>query len=1165
MNKKPTYEELERELKELKNAAESQAIPNIADVMFVALDKDGFVTIVNQKTCQVLECEKKDVIGKSWIDVFIPEHERIKLLSVSEKSLPDNSELIGDYKSSILTINGDEKQIYWHNSTIRDDEGNIIGYYGSGIDIIGQEKSELKIRKLSSAVEQSSNAILITDIDGNIEYTNPKFSELTGYSAKESLGQNPRFLNSGEQSKEYYLKMWKNLASGNTWEGEFCNKSKNGKLYWEYNFISPIKDETGKTISYLAIKEDITSKKEAKRKLRENTQQIEVINANTPNIIWKIEIDKKGNYTNSYISEFADEFFALPAGTIGNDWQKFFEYIYDEDLSILLNKIKYAIENPSTIISADYRIRKANGETAWFTSKGRAIIENNKLTIYGSTIDISDRKLIESELFKAKESAEENESKFSAITNQSSEGITVADIKGNYIYVNPKFCKMSGYSKEELLELTVFDMKAKNQAHQSFYDSKEAMEGLPIRVNLQRKNGTEYLTEIVGKSIKINYQDLILGTIRDITKRVESENALLESEFLLRESQKVALIGSYVLDIYTGQWKSSMTLDNIFGIDNKYQKNIDGWMKLIHPNDEIMMKEYFERNILTDHEFFNQEYRIQKVNDKQERWVQGFGKLEFNKAGELVKMIGTIQDITSRKNTEEHLIRLNTALENSLNEVLIFEAESLNLTYVNQGALKNLAYSMDELMSMTPVDIKPDFDNESFIEKISPLLSNNVSKLHFETVHQRKDKTIYPVDINLSAFTINNKQFILALIIDVTKRKKAEKELIKAKEKAEESDSLKTQFINNLSHEIRTPMNGILGFSNLLNKGNISEEKQRHYINIIQNSGHLLVKIIDDILEISKLGTKQVEVIEEKVCINDLILEQFSVFGPKAKENKISLYIKKNYSDKQSTIFTDGPKLNRILSNLLDNALKFTSEGYIELGYDILTDNDTPQIEIYIKDTGRGINPINHEMIFNPFAQEEKELSKNIGGLGLGLSIAKENVELIGGNISVKSEKEKGSTFFITIPYKEVYNNNEDRNSTINQKESSADKEVYTIVIAEDEEVNYLYLEILLNDLDQEFRIIHAKHGKEVVEICKANSDIDLVLMDLKMPIMTGFKATRIIKEFNPKLPIISQTAYSTSDEKRQALNAGCDDFVSKPISVETLRDVINKFLKFSK
>ncbi len=381
-------------------------------------------------------------------------------------------------------------------------------------------------------------------------------------------------------------------------------------------------------------------------------------------------------------------------------------------------------------------------------------------------------------------------------------------------------------------------------------------------------------------------------------------------------------------------------------------------------------------------------------------------------------------------------------------------------------------------------------------------------------------------------------------------------ELIKSKEKAEESDRLKREFLNNMSHEIRTPMNGILGFSNLLNASDLTNEKRNYFNNIIQNSCNQLLRIVDDILEISELETKQVRVSENEVCLNDLLLELFSIFDIKAKESKIPLYLKKGLSDKDSAIITDKTKLNKMLSNLLENALKFTSEGFIELGYTVVNN----EIEIYVKDTGIGINTDKQEIIFERFSQENEDTAPNYGGLGLGLSITKENTRLLGGRISVKSEKRKGSTFFVTIPYKQSISNTEiTSQSTIANQKSVVGE--YTILIVEDDEFNFLYLEALIEKFDFTHIILHVKNGKEAVEACKTNSQIDFVLMDIKIPIMDGYETTKQIKEFRPELPIIAQTAYSTTAERNKATSAGCDDFISKPISKEVLISMIDKYL----
>jgi signal transduction histidine kinase/ActR/RegA family two-component response regulator len=393
-------------------------------------------------------------------------------------------------------------------------------------------------------------------------------------------------------------------------------------------------------------------------------------------------------------------------------------------------------------------------------------------------------------------------------------------------------------------------------------------------------------------------------------------------------------------------------------------------------------------------------------------------------------------------------------------------------------------------------------------------------------------------------------------VLDITEQKLVEAALKKAKEKAEVSDRLKTEFLQNMSHEVRTPMNGIIGFSELLSKPGLNEDKKKHFIKVIQNSGKQLLHIIDDILEISRLDTQQVKAKEDKVCLNDFLFELFTIFDIKAKENKTPLYLHKGLTDKQSTIISDKLKLNKVISNLLDNALKFTNKGTIEFGYFLTPDN---RLKIYVKDSGIGISPEKHQLIFKRFSQAEKEVAKKTGGLGLGLTIAKENTELLGGSIEVESDFMKGANFIITLPYNPVYKPT--KGISIKQEKALNSKKC-TILIAEDEEVNYMFLEILLKDkLKLNCELLHAKDGKESVEICKTNSDIKMVLMDIKMPIMNGYEATKKIKEMYPNIPVIAQTAYTTREDKEKAQLAGCDDFISKPINKELLKSVINKHI----
>lgn len=365
----------------------------------------------------------------------------------------------------------------------------------------------------------------------------------------------------------------------------------------------------------------------------------------------------------------------------------------------------------------------------------------------------------------------------------------------------------------------------------------------------------------------------------------------------------------------------------------------------------------------------------------------------------------------------------------------IWEIDTNGLyTYASEKFEDVLGYTPTEIVGKKYFyDLVKEENREEFIKAASEFSDQKKSFSNLITPYASKNGNI--VWISTSGGPIlDNKGDLIGyggIKYDITKQIKIEEKLKKAKRKAEESDLLKIEFIQNIAHEIRTPMNGILGFSELQCLPDLTDEKRARFAEIIQTSGHQLLQIIDDILEISRLEKKEIKAIEELVNLNDFFLNLFSIFNIKAKENEILLSLKKGLSDRQSVILTDEKLLNRVLHNLLNNALKYTVKGFIELGYQL----KNSEIEIYVKDTGIGIDPEKHEMIFLRFSQAEKELSKKSGGLGLGLSIAAENIKLLGGNIRLESQKGIGSTFFITIPYKPVYTNNK-----VNKKEDDSSK-----------------------------------------------------------------------------------------------------------------------------
>ena len=528
---------------------------------------------------------------------------------------------------------------------------------------------------------------------------------------------------------------------------------------------------------------------------------------------------------------------------------------------------------------------------------------------------------------------------------------------------------------------------------------------------------------------------------------------------------------------------------------------------------------------------------------------------DFNLTTQILNQNTELQKAKEKAEESEKIYRL--LYEFNPMPMSIFDIETLNFLSVNNAFVEKYGYTHEEFLDMTILDIRP----ESEIEKLKQtvrLPDKGLTNLGIY-VHRKKDGEIIQVEIIRHELIFNNKKAKLVLINDVTDKIKAENDLILtnaeltlSKEKAEESDRLKTAFLQNMSHEIRTPLNAISGFSGMLSKPELSKEKSKSFISIIQNSSKQLISIVSDILTISSLETKQETTNIEKVCINNIIVDLLAIFKQQAQNQNISIYAKQQLSDKQSEIYTDKTKIIQIITNLLSNAFKFTHEGFIEFGYN-LKENE---FEFYVKDSGIGIKPEFHEKIFERFRQADKSINKLYGGTGLGLAISKAFVELLGGNIWVKSEHEKGSTFYFTIPYKPA---NENDKTKIHTKQNENFK---TILVAEDEEYNFLFIEELLIDLD--LKLIHAKDGRETVEVFKSNPKIDLILMDIKMPIMTGYEAAKIIKELKPDLPIVAQSAYALEHE-RAKYEGIFDDYLTKPIDENVLKQMVMKYIDIIK
>jgi len=523
---------------------------------------------------------------------------------------------------------------------------------------------------------------------------------------------------------------------------------------------------------------------------------------------------------------------------------------------------------------------------------------------------------------------------------------------------------------------------------------------------------------------------------------------------------------------------------------------------------------------------------------------------------------GVNKDITERKlaeiakiQSEEALIKTQQITEGIINSITVRVFwKDINLIYLGC----NKAFALDagftepsEIVGKN--DYQMSWKNQADLYRSDDMevIESGISKLNIEEPQTTPEgKTITLITNKMPLLNSKSEIYgILGTYIDISERKETEIEIIKAKEHAEQSDKLKSAFLANMSHEIRTPLNSIVGFSKIIAKKsancvNNSEEMAA----IIDFNSNVLIQIIDDIIDLSKIESGVISINKEMVNIDELLINVLSVNElTKARLNRNNLELNYKPNIIKGSVLADKIRLNQILNNLISNALKYTENGKVEFGYEII-DNST--IQFYVKDSGIGIPEVDISLIFTRFYKATNEIT-SFRGIGLGLPITKQLVEKMDGKIWLESQLNKGTTFYFTLPYIQT--------EAITSKKliikTTSDLKDKTILIADDDDGNFLLAKMLLTECGA--IVIRAENGQEAVQICKENNTINLVLMDMKMPIMDGIEATKLIKQFRNDLIIIALSANVFDEAKETALSAGCDFFISKPINEKELLELL--------
>jgi PAS domain S-box-containing protein len=789
------------------------------------------------------------------------------------------------------------------------------------------------------------------------------------------------------------------------------------------------------------------------------------------------------------------------------------------------------------------------------------------------------------------------------------EGIATAlkDLGQVYYYLGNENSALDNYQKALLIYRELNDSDGIARSYNN------------IGMIFRDKGNIELALDYMNRSLEIkrtqNNQYGIANTLGNIgdayvraneyEKAIEYFNEALKMWTTLNYLHGVTEVYNYLGDVYIKKGENEKAISNLLKGHKISEEN--NFKQRLVVNYQLLSKAYsqkkeFENAFLSFREYSSlkdsvyeaitsqriEEYLTKYENIKAEKELLSQEKKIMNQRYQiiltLIVLIAVIifliiiilqNKFIRRKSRKIH--KINKELDNRVNEKtrelrtsqfsIEIAADSIfwinkngEFIYVNNAAITMLGYSKDDLLKKTIFDIVPEFSGDVWKEYWDHLKKKGsyLIQLFYKT---RMGNEI-PVEVAFNFREFEGEELNFVYSRNITERKTSDEKLKNAKEKAERSDKLKSAFLANMSHEIRTPMNAIIGFINLLGDQDISQEQKEEIIELAQSSSSDLLNILNDIIDISKIEADELTINKSLNYVNGVFSEIFRFYlkniDLNSKENvKLSLELESN--SERIAIFTDKARFRQIMNNFINNAIKFTSSGEIVIGYRQITSGGRKLLLFFVKDTGEGIPEDKIDYIFDRFNRIDDSRKKSLIGTGLGLSISKKLVDILGGIIGVESQLGVGSEFYFTLPYQLLDKPIEtDENEKLVKKSINwGDK---NILIVEDTPSNYYLIENYLKPTH--INLVWAKTGKEALDLFKSENRFDLILMDIQLPGINGYEATKLIKAHNLNIPVIAQTAYALSGEKEHSISEGCDDYISKPIKKEILFEILTKYLK---
>jgi PAS domain S-box-containing protein len=895
-------------------------------------------------------------------------------------------------------------------------------------------------------------------------------------------------------------------------------------------------------------------------------------------ITWRYEVDGQGQFVNSYISPVADRLLGLPAGSIGNDLDKYFSHIPAEDLPAVQETLASGLKSFAKDATVEYRLRRPDGTTLWVRTKGSAYFQaDGHVAAFGTTSDISDRK-------RAEEALRQSEERYRRLFEVESDAILIVDAAtGRFLDVNSAASNLYGYARDEFLCLRVGDISAEpDKTYAAIADQQTTIHGRWHR----KKDGTVFPVDIASSYFDCQGRSIHVSAIRDVTEREQAQAAIQRSEHRYRSLFNEMTEGFALHEIICDEHGKpcdyrfldlNATFEQLTGL-NRHEV-VGKTMREVLPEEAPDWIETYGAVALT-----GQSTRF-------ERYSATLGKhYDVYAYCPAPRQFATIfTDVTARKRAEDALKKNEAMLSGILNSIplSIFwkDCDSIylgcNETFA-QGAgcrPQDAVGNSDFALSWSRED------SEAYRADDRAVMASGRARTHIiERQHRPDGSYIWLDTTKIPLLDADGKVCgVVGVYDDITERKRMEDELRKAKDAADAANRAKSEFLANMSHEIRTPMTAVLGFADMLVESVLCCDEcpkaaacqrrltGREAVSTIRRNGEHLMQVIGDILDLSKIEADKVQIEAAPCSPVQLAAEVVSLMRPQAAAKQLILKTELA-GPLPETVMTDPLRLRQVLVNLVGNAIKFTDQGEVCLVVRFTAESGSPRLWFDVIDTGIGMNEEQMKSLFQPFSQVDSSSTRKFGGTGLGLCISKHLAEAMGGSITVRSTPGSGSVFSVAIdpgPLAELQMLQNAQEALLDCRPSAtsapAEKIVLRgrILLAEDGPDNQRLICLLLGKAGAEVTAVD--NGQLAVEAAlaarAAGEAFDVILMDMQMSVMDGYTATRELRKQGYTAPIIALTAHAMADDCRKCLEAGCDGYAAKPIDRKTLLATVAPWL----